>query len=95
MAQTVVGMSGVNALLQVSADGSTWTDISGSANQVSATEQTRMSGEAYTFEGDYAVVTAGKREPVELAVRVLYTEEAAESFETVRADGEATGGTAF
>jgi len=93
MAQTVVGMSGVNALLQVSADGSTWTDISGSANQVSATEQTRMSGEAYTFEGDYAVVTAGKREPVELAVRVLYTEEAAESFETVRAYFEATGGT--
>jgi len=86
-------MGGTNALLQVSADGTTWLNVSGSANQVSATEQARSSGEAYTFDGDYAIVTAGKREPVELAVRVLYTEEALEAWETVRAYFEAAGGT--
>lgn len=93
MAQTTVGMNGISAAVRVSSDNATWTVISGSANQIAAAEQTRQSGEAYTFDGDTAIVTAGKREPVEVTMRALYTESATESFEKVRAFFEAVGGT--
>lgn len=92
MAQTVVAMSGVNALVYLSDDGSTWTNVSGSANQVAATEQRRASGEGYTFDGDTAILKAGKREPLEVTVRALYTESATESFEVVKELFETVGG---
>ena len=92
MTQTTEAMNGVNAHVAVSADGLTWVDVSGSANQVTTPEQRRMSGEAYTFRGDTAILGAGRREPVELAVRALYTEEALEAWAQTRAFFEALGG---
>jgi hypothetical protein len=91
--QTIHAMSGVNCVVEVSADGAVWHNISGSSNQVSAVEQARMSGQAYTFEGDVAIVTAAKREPIELSIRVLYTEIATEAWERIRVFFEAAGGT--
>lgn len=92
MAQTVAGIAGVNALVQVSADGATWFDISGSANQIGGAEQRRMSGEAYTFEGDTAIIKGGKREPMEIVMRAVYTPTAGESFERIKAFFIAVGG---
>lgn len=93
MAQTTGATSGTNCLIELSV-ASVWTDISGSANQVTAPEQSRMSGEAYTFTGDTAIVKAGKREPVEVTFRCVYTESNTEAFDYVRAMFEASGGTA-
>lgn len=84
MAQTTGAISSVDAEIEVSSDGTVWVDISGSANAVEVPEQPRMTGTAYTFTGDVGIVTAGKREPVEVTVTALYTEGAGETFETVR-----------
>jgi len=96
MAQTTNAMSAKGAKVFLSTNGSTWTDdISGEATSVESTEQSRISGENYTFEGDTPVITSGKREPMEITVNTIYTEESADTFETVRALFEAAGGTAL
>ena len=89
MAQTTGAMNGVNCTIEA---GAAWTDISGSANQVTATEQRRMSGEAYTYDGDVAIVKGGKREPVEVTFRIIYTETASEGFDVISTLFETDGG---
>ncbi len=71
--------------MEVSTNGTTWTDISGFANSIEVSGGERQIGEAYTFDGDTALLTSGKREPVEVTVRVVYTEGTSEPFEVVRA----------
>jgi hypothetical protein len=68
-----------------------WTDISGEAQSLGGTEQTRISGEAYTLTGDTAIVGGGKREPMELAAVIVYTETDTEAYERARTAFEATG----
>ena len=92
MAQTTAATSSVASKVEVYSSGQ-WVDVSGSTNQVNNPEQARMSGEGYTFTGDTAIVKGGKREPIEVGFRCIYTEEAAEAFEILRGYCEATGGT--
>jgi hypothetical protein len=92
MAQTTAATSSVASKVEVYSSGQ-WVDVSGSTNQVNNPEQARMSGEGYTFTGDTAIVKGGKREPIEVGFRCIYTEEAAEAFEILRGYFEATGGT--
>jgi len=80
MAQTTGAMSMRNATIEYSTNNSDWTDISGVANAVNPSGHARMSGEAYTATGDTAIVTVGKREPLELDVSIVYTEIAAEAY---------------
>lgn len=84
MAQTVDATSTVDADIEVSLLGTTWVNISGSANEVQIPEQKRMTGTSYTFDGDLGIVTQGKREPTEATINALYTEISGEAFETVR-----------
>ena len=42
-------------------------------------------GEAYTFDGNFAITTIGKYEPVEVTVNIVYTETASEAWQLVRA----------
>jgi hypothetical protein len=95
MAQTTGALAAVDCKLEISTNGSDWTDISGFSNKISPGGQNRMSGEAYTFDGDTAIVGAGKREPVEITVSIVYTEGAAEAFEVVRGQFETAGGGAL
>lgn len=81
---TTDAMSTVDADVQVSTDGTTWTDLGGEATSVDVPEQTRMTGTAYVFAADVATVTAGKREPIEITVNALYTETAGQAFEVIR-----------
>ena len=74
MPQTTGGLSAVNAQVEVSTNGSAWTDISGSSNKVEPSGGERQSGEAYTHDGDVAIITGGKREPIELTLSFVYTE---------------------
>lgn len=65
-------------------DCSVWTDVSGSANSITGTTQTRMVGEEYTFDGDYALVEPGKHEPFDLTVRIVFTNVVTEAYRIVR-----------
>jgi len=91
MAQTTGGISFKSNKIEISTNGTTWADISGFANSVSVDGGDRQTGEAYTYDGDTAIIAIGKREPVEVTVRVVYTEGTGDPFETVRAAYE--GGT--
>lgn len=93
MAQTTAQVSKGCGKVEVALDGLgvTFTNISGVANTVSDTEQTKITGEAYTIEGDGALIGVGKREPMELSVAIVYTETDAEGYEVLREHWEAAG----
>lgn len=95
MAQTTDPISAVNAKIEVGTNGTVWTDISGSANAVEPGEQTRQSGYRMTHTGDIAIIASGKREPLEITVNIIYTEQAGEAFETVRAIFESSPATIY
>lgn len=95
MAQTTDGISGVANVVEYSTNGSAWTDISGYANVVTAEPQNRKSGVTYTFDGDTAIVTFGKREPFSITVRLVYTEDASSPWEALRAIHETANGGAI
>jgi hypothetical protein len=78
------GISLADALVEISENGSTWTDISGWAASVSPGPSVRKYGLAYTHEGDTAIITTGKREPVDAVVNIVYTEGTGDPFEVVR-----------
>lgn len=89
MAQTQNAITFANCKVEISTDGSTWTDISGFATSVSLSGGDRQTGTAFTFDGDTAIVKGGKREPLEVEVNIVYTEGVSDPFETVRAAYEA------
>lgn len=89
MAQTTTSVSNRTYVVEVSTDGSTWSDISGSTSTVEDMEQERESGEGYTADGDTAIIQTGKRKPIEPKVKLVYTPTTGEGFELVRAAFEA------
>jgi hypothetical protein len=93
MAQTTGGMTAVAVDVEYSSNGSAWTSLSGSTTSIEGVEQERISGEAYTFDGDTAIIGKGKRAPIEVTINFIYTEAAGEAFEVIRAAFEADGGT--
>ena len=88
MAQTTGAYTGAAATVSIYVSAA-YVDISGSSQSVDVTTATVVTGEAYTFDGNYALTTIGKFEPVEVKVNILYTETAAEAFQSVRALFEA------
>jgi len=92
MAQTTNSEWGGAAKVEISTNGSSWTDISGHANQVNPSPSERRQGEAYTFDGEYPIVKVGKQQSKSVDVKIIYTEETADAFEVARAQHEAAGG---
>lgn len=92
MAQTTGAMSAVANKVEISANGSSWTDISGFGTSVESSELERQSGESYTFDGDTAIVTYGKLGPIDVTVNGLFTEGTGDPFEVVRGYAQAAGG---
>lgn len=80
MAQITGFFSAKDARIEVSTDGTTWTDISGAANSVTPSGGGRMTGETYTFDGDNPIVTVGKSQPWDLTITAVYTEGATDVF---------------
>jgi hypothetical protein len=80
-------------LLEIATDANCvgWVDISGSSQTLEEPSQSRITDQAYTLDGDGAIITAGKKEPLELTVQIVYTETAGEAFEVVRASWETSG----
>lgn len=84
MAQITGAVSARNAVVEISTDGSTWTDVSGAANKVDPGTTGRDFGETNTFDGDSPIVTSGKKKSVELSVSIVYTEGGSDAFEIFR-----------
>ena len=85
MAQTSTAFSARNAVVYISTDGSSWTNISGSSQSVTAGDGTRLTGTAHTFDGDGPIIAAGKLDAQEATIAILYTETSGEAYETARA----------
>lgn len=92
MAQTTNSVWGGAAKVEISINGSAWTDISGHANLVDSPLVERRQGERWTFDGEYPIVKVGKRNSIRIPVTIVYTEQAADAFEVVRAQYESAGG---
>lgn len=88
MPQTTDGMSFADAKIEISANGTTWTDISGFSNSVEVDGGDRSLGEIFTAEGDTPIITKGKRASMNVKMKIVYTEGASDPQEVVRADYE-------
>src|SRR5262245_18004252 len=91
MTQTIGGMNTVEAVIEATTDGSTWTNIGGTANMVTPEPMTAQSGQAHTFEGQYPIVRAGKYNVSRIRVRALYTEIASETYALLHAMRDVPG----
>lgn len=90
MAQTTGAISKANYKVEVSTDGSSWTDISGQGATVETDGGEQLIGEQQTANGNAPVVVPShKTGSVTAVVSVLYTETAGEAFKVVadRYDG--------
>lgn len=73
MAQTTDAMVFTDVKLELSTDGVSYTDYSGETNSVALANGDRMTGAAYTFDGDEAILGVGKKQPINVTVRAIYT----------------------
>ena len=80
MAQTTGGMSFRNAVIEISTDGTTWTDISGVANKLKVKGPERKAGSVHTASGDTPIVTIGKLEALEIEADLVYSEVTTEAY---------------
>lgn len=86
MTQTTGAISQAGFKIEVSTDGTSWSDISGQAATVTVEGGDYGVGEQMTAEGAEAVVVpSGKRAPVTVTCNALYTETAQEAWALVRA----------
>lgn len=92
MVQTTNSIWGGAAKIEISVNGSDWTDISGHAQRVLPDPVTRRTGEKWTFDGEYPIVKVGKRNSIGIMVGVIYTEQVADANDVVRGQFEAEGG---
>ena len=95
MAHTTTQQSAVDCVIEYSPDNVTYVDLSGTTNKVDLSAQDRAVGSAFTFDGDGAVLTYGKRQPIDITFTIIYTETATtEAFEVLRARHETDNGAA-
>lgn len=78
-------------IIEISTNGSTWLNISGETNSLEQPEQTRMVGEARTLAGENPIVKGGKKEAMDVVVKIIYSETDAEAYQQIRSIFEATG----
>lgn len=96
MAQTTGAISFKAAKVEIGVTGtSTWTDISGTFNQVEVAGRERNAGEVYTADGDTAIITRGKLTPADMTVTCVYSEVATEAFKVINDLNVTAGGTDF
>lgn len=93
--QTENGMPFTRATVFISSDGASWTDVTGHGASIQVGGGDRSTGEQNTWAGDTPIVSAGKRNKIQVTVRYVYTETAAEPFEVLRAIHEAPPGTCY
>ncbi len=95
MAQTTLATSSRNAVVEISTDGSTWTDISGYAQSVSPGDGTRLTGTAHTFDGNGPIIVAGKLDAQESTVGIVYTEDTNGAYDRAKNAFDSTNSTLY
>ena len=86
-----VGKTFIKAAVDISADNSDWTTVDSHGASIAVSGGTRAVGKQHTFDGDTPIVAGGKRDSIQVEVRFVYTETAAEPFEAGRAIYETAG----
>jgi hypothetical protein len=80
----IAGLYAGNFAVEISTDNTAWTAVSNATVKIDDVELTRPSGEAFVGgSSDYATVTIGKREPVELTLTFLYNEDTGSAANTI------------
>lgn len=69
-----LGFSSASIVARLSSSGTAWSDFSDYLSVIEPPEVARMTGEAYVFGEDTALVTVGKMQPVEVRVRGVYVD---------------------
>lgn len=82
MAQTTGQTSFRNAVIEFTTDGTNYVNISGVMNKLEYSGGNRAQGEAYTGSADTPVIAVGKREPITLAMDMVYSEATADYYTT-------------
>lgn len=95
MTQTLGGMSFRAATVELSADGVTYTDVSSEGAAIAVTGGDRAAGDQNVFGSDVPISKAGKRGPLDIVCRFVYSESATEAFEIARAIYETAGAQAL
>ena len=85
MPQTTGAITGAAAAVYLKVASGSFVDYSGQSQSVDAVSASRINSEAYTFDGNNAIILLGKEEPVEVTVNFLYTELALELWEVAEA----------
>lgn len=80
MAQTTGAKTMRDVAIDWSTNSSVWNNIDGTTNSVTPSGGDRMMGEVYTADGDTAILGAGKREPIDVEINIVYSEVTTESF---------------
>jgi len=86
MAHTGVidGLFAGNFAVEISTNLTNWTAVSNATVKIDDVELNRPSGEAFVGgSSDYATVTIGKREPIELTLTFLYNEASGSAANTI------------
>lgn len=74
MAQTTNAITFKDCLVSLSTDNITYNDVSGYSATVEVGGGERETGEAFTFDGDTPILSAGKRGALEIKMKFVYTE---------------------
>lgn len=70
--------------IEISTNGTTWTNICGYANNIDPGDMVRNDGEVFVFCSDKAEITTGKLAVREINIDILYTEGASDVFDAIR-----------
>ncbi len=65
-------------------DCSAWTNVSGSVNSVTPASQTKIVADEHTFDEAGALTQIGKVNPVDITVRVVFSNQATEAYRLAR-----------
>ena len=75
--------------------GTVWVDVSDNISVVDAPTSSRDRGSAFVFGEDTAVISVGKRQPIEVTFRGVFAEGTADPFYTAYAAHTASCGNLF
>lgn len=81
--------------LEISTNGSSWTDVGGYSCLIEQGEMSRPSGALFTYDGDKAIIKSGKLQPLDLDITIAYTEDASSVFTTLLTQFQTAGGGAL
>ncbi len=83
MPKTTGAITGIDATIYVSTDDVTYTDISGTANSWSIKGGDRKAGDLHVLGADTPIVKTGKLQMVDVTLKVVYSEIAAEGADLI------------